>query len=101
MVRILLVCSAGMSTSLLVTKMQKEAEKRGIDAKIWAVADAQAANNVGDADCMLLGPQVRFLLPKMRDLAGDTPVDVIDMATYGMMDGSKTLDQALSLVGRN
>ncbi|MDU1987505.1 MAG: PTS sugar transporter subunit IIB, partial [Enterococcus faecalis] len=28
----MLVCSAGMSTSLLVTKMQKAAEDRGMEA---------------------------------------------------------------------
>lgn len=32
--KILLVCSAGMSTSLLVTKMEKVAADRGIDAKV-------------------------------------------------------------------
>ncbi len=31
---IMLVCSAGMSTSLLVTKMQKAAEAKGIDSDI-------------------------------------------------------------------
>ena len=34
---IMLVCSAGMSTSLLVTKMQKAAEEQGIDTDIFAV----------------------------------------------------------------
>lgn len=31
---IMLVCAAGMSTSLLVSKMQKAAEAEGIDADI-------------------------------------------------------------------
>jgi len=35
---IMLVCSAGMSTSLLVTKMQKAAEDRGMEADIFAVS---------------------------------------------------------------
>ncbi len=98
MTNILLVCSAGRSTSMLV-KMEQEAEKRGIEARIWAVADAKAAENVGEADVMLLGPQVRFMLDKMRSIAGDTPVDVIDMRTYGAMNGAAALDQALALIG--
>lgn len=96
---ILLVCSAGMSTSMLVKKMEQEAERRGVEARIRAVADAKAAENVGEADVMLLGPQVRFMLDKMRVLAGDTPVDVIDMRTYGAMNGAAVLDQALALIG--
>ena len=34
--RILLVCSAGMSTSLLVQKMKKVAESQGKKYEIWA-----------------------------------------------------------------
>ncbi|NLQ12951.1 PTS sugar transporter subunit IIB [Olsenella sp. KGMB02461] len=100
MTNILLVCSAGMSTSMLVQKMEQEAKKRGLDTRIWAVADAKAAENVGEADVMLLGPQVRFMLDKMRALAGDTPVDVIDMRVYGAMNGAAALDQALALIGQ-
>ena len=33
MVKIMLACSAGMSTSLLVTRMQKAAEERGLGCK--------------------------------------------------------------------
>ncbi len=32
MIRIMLACSAGMSTSLLVTKMEAAAKENGIDA---------------------------------------------------------------------
>ena len=37
---ILLCCSAGMSTSLLVTKW-KYAKARGLEGKIWAVSGMQ------------------------------------------------------------
>ena len=41
MKRILLVCSAGMSTSLLVSKMQAAAKAQGIDCTINAVGEAE------------------------------------------------------------
>ena len=50
MVRILLVCSAGMSTSLLVTKMEKAAKEQGLETKIWAVSTDAADRNMQDAD---------------------------------------------------
>lgn len=99
MVNILLCCSAGMSTSLMVTKMQASAAERGIEATIWAVPEAEAQANADKADVILLGPQVRFLLDKIKAVAGDTPVEVIDMRAYGMMDGAKVLDQGLKLIG--
>ena len=101
MVKILLVCSAGMSTSFMVNKMKDSAKARGIEAEIWAVADAEAAANIEKADIMMLGPQVRFLEKKMKDLVKDAkPVQVIDMASYGTMNGEKVLKQALSLIGK-
>ena len=100
MTKILLVCSAGMSTSLMVNKMKDAAAKRGLEAEIWAVADAEAANNIGNAHIMMLGPQVRFLESKMKGIAGDKPVTVIDMVAYGTMNGEKVLDQALKILGK-
>ena len=100
MVKILLVCSAGMSTSLMVNKMKDSAKARGVEAEIWAVSDAEAANNIPKADILMLGPQVRFLESKMKGIAGDKPVAVIDMQAYGTMNGEKVLDQALSILGK-
>ena len=100
MIKILLVCSAGMSTSLMVNKMKDAAAQRGIEAEIWAVGDAEAANNIGNADIMMLGPQVRFLESKMKGIAGEKPVTVIHMQAYAMMNGAKVLDQALKLLGK-
>lgn len=98
MVNILLVCSAGMSTSMMVKKMQDSAAKKGLEANIWAVGDADAVNNIDKADVLMLGPQVRFLEPKMKEIAGDKPVTVIDMRSYGQMNGEKVLEQALKLL---
>ena len=51
-----------------------------------------------DADVILLGPQVRFELKKVSGLFPDKPVEVIDMKDYGMMNGQKVLEHALTLV---
>ena len=99
MIHVLLCCSAGMSTSLMVNKMKESADARGIEAEIWAVPEAQAGSEAPKADVILLGPQVRFLLDKVKQVAGDIPVDVIDMQAYGMMRGDKVLDQAMNLIG--
>jgi len=86
-----------MSTSFMVNKMKDSAKARGIEAEIWAVADAEAAANIEKADIMMLGPQVRFL---EKGIAGDKPVTVIDMVAYGSMNGEKVLDQALEILGK-
>ncbi|HER9715774.1 TPA: PTS sugar transporter subunit IIB, partial [Streptococcus pyogenes] len=39
---IMLVCNAGMSTSMLVTKMQKAAQVCDLEVSIWAVPVSEA-----------------------------------------------------------
>lgn len=97
MTKILLICSAGMSTSMLVRKMQTAAEEANIEAEIWAVGDADKTLNVPKADVILLGPQVRFMKPNIEEMVnGEKPVMVIDMAAYGAMNGKKVLESALA-----
>ncbi|MBC8587973.1 PTS sugar transporter subunit IIB [Paratissierella segnis] len=100
MYNILLVCSAGMSTSLLVTKMQNAAKDKGIEANINAIAESDLKNSTEGVDVLLLGPQVRYMLSKVRTLMEPkgVPVDVINSVDYGTMNGTKVLDQAISLI---
>lgn len=93
---ILLVCSAGMSTTMLVKRMKESAEKNKVDANIWSVGDANSPESIKKADIILLGPQVRFLENKIRELVENkVPVSLIDMRIYGSMDGDAALKTAL------
>lgn len=99
---IMLVCAAGMSTSMLVTKMQNAAKEKGLDAEIFAVAASEADKNLASQkiDVVLLGPQVRFMAKQFHEKLEplNIPVEVINMADYGMMNGAKVLEQALQLM---
>ncbi|MFZ5969842.1 MAG: PTS sugar transporter subunit IIB [Bacillota bacterium] len=96
---ILLCCSAGMSTSLLVQQMEKEAAARGIEGKIWAVPIEDVISHVDQADVLLLGPQVRYKLAEFKQLGEEKgiPVDVINTVDYGMVNGKKVLEHAMNL----
>ncbi|MEB6341240.1 PTS sugar transporter subunit IIB [Mammaliicoccus sciuri] len=99
MKKILLVCSAGMSTSMLVKKMQDTANKEGKEYEVEALALSEAETKVDEVDVILLGPQVRFQKAQVEKVAnGKVPVDVIDMQQYGMMDGEGILKHAESLM---
>ncbi|WP_031410212.1 PTS sugar transporter subunit IIB [Geobacillus vulcani] len=96
---ILLICAAGMSTSLLVTKMQEAAKERGMEATIWAVSADEAKDHFDRADVVLIGPQIRykFAALKKEGEARGIPVDVINPADYGRVNGAGVLDFALRL----
>lgn len=97
---IMLCCSAGMSTSMLVRKMQAEAEKRGLEVKIDAFGVSEFDEQFARYQVVLLGPQVKYMLAALtaKTAEHDIPVAAIDMMDYGMQRGDKVLDFALSLI---
>ncbi|MEG0452459.1 MAG: PTS sugar transporter subunit IIB [Coprobacillus sp.] len=97
---ILLVCAAGMSTSLLVNRMNEAAKEKGVEANIEAHPVGAIASYGDKAEVILLGPQVRFELKKVKSMYPDKPVEVIQMQDYGMMNGAKVLARALELLGK-
>ena len=100
-VKILLVCNAGMSTSLLVEKMKKEATNLGHgDAKIDAETIDENKNIIENYDVVLLGPQVRFQEDYVKQLCGkcNKKYGIIPSMMYGMVDGKKTFEFALEIL---
>ena len=100
MKNILLVCAAGMSTSLLVNKMKAAAKDRGLEIEINALPVSECSSVIDKVDIVLLGPQVRFQKPQVDALVnGRIPVDVIDMRLYGTMNGKAILEQVIANIG--
>ena len=96
----LLVCAAGMSTSLLVNRMEEAAETKEIEFQIEAHPVGQIEKYGEAADDILLGPQVRYELKNVKKMFLDKPVEIINMQDYGTMNGAKVLDTALKLGGK-
>ena len=96
----LLVCAAGMSTSLLVNRMKEAGETKEIEFQIEAHPVGQIEKYGEAADVILLGPQVRYELKNVKKMFLDKPVEIINMQDYGTMNGAKVLDTALKLGGK-
>lgn len=99
MKKIVLLCASGMSTSMLVKKMQEAAKTENYACSIEAFSATEAATKAADADCILLGPQIRFQKNKIAQEVPGVPVEAIDMRMYGRMDGKGTLAFAKKLMG--
>ena len=100
MFKIMLCCSAGMSTSLLVRKMVEAANERGLPVKIDAYGVSEFDTQFPQYQVVLLGPQVKYMLKTLsdKDATQGIPVQSIDTMDYGMQRGDKVLDYALSLI---
>ncbi len=103
MKKIMLVCSGGMSSSLLVTKMEKAAAAAGEKVEIFAVGETKALDLLKgstDINVVLIGPQIRFVEPEFKKVIADRPIklQVINMMDYGMMNGEKVFQAAMDLL---
>jgi cellobiose PTS system EIIB component len=97
--KIMLCCSAGMSTSLLVSRMKKSAQAQGIVCEIWAVPVDTVIKQIDKTDVLLVGPHVRYLFNKFKKLgnAKGIPVEIINTVDYGTFNGEKVLQFAQQL----
>lgn len=97
---ITLVCAAGMSTSMLMAKMQESAKNQGIEAKIIAMSESKFEEYNEPTDVLLMGPQIAYMEDEIREQyePKGIKVAVIDMMDYGSMNGEKVLKDALALL---
>lgn len=96
--KILLACSMGLSTSLLIEKLKEEGVKRGLDLEVDAVTYQVVNQFVDTTDILLLGPQIRYLVKKFRDDYGKkiSVIEAMDMSDYALLKADKILDEALA-----
>ncbi|ERK28963.1 PTS sugar transporter subunit IIB [Clostridium intestinale] len=94
--RILLICAAGMSTSLVVEKMKRALGEDEKDFIIKAKAGEDFEEVVENYDVILLGPQIRFRKKELEKKT-DKPIGIIDTMDYGLCRGDKILQQAKEL----
>ncbi|HHV83629.1 MAG TPA: PTS sugar transporter subunit IIB [Tepidanaerobacter syntrophicus] len=99
---IMLVCAAGMSTSLMVSKMKKAAESTGLDVEILSAPANQLEAHLKNKhiDVVLLAPQVRYKKDEItaKCASKNIPVETIDMQDYGTINGENVLNLALKLI---
>ena len=99
MLRLIIVCSWGMSTSLLVESMQSAAARMHITLTVEALSAGEFAARVEECDVVLIAPQIRHLRKSIEKLAQSVgkPVALIEPFHYATMNGNAVLEQALQL----
>ncbi|MGX0280320.1 PTS sugar transporter subunit IIB [Staphylococcus cohnii] len=98
--KVIMVCSGGMSSSMIVDAVKKEAAKENFDLEIVAVGTEAFENEIADYDLGLVAPQVRHRLDKFKKIgeAVNKPVDVIDPMGYTPIGVPKILKQIKTYV---
>ncbi|MEO7020082.1 MAG: PTS sugar transporter subunit IIB [Ktedonobacteraceae bacterium] len=100
MVRVFIVCSWGMSTSLLVDSLLAAAATAHYELSVEALSAGEYAAKVDECDVVLIAPQIRHLRKSIEKLAFslEKPVAMIEPFYYATMNGQAVLEQVMLLV---
>ena len=93
---IVLVCNGGMSTSILANRIK---ELGGDEVEVNAYGEQEYSQHLKDADVVLIGPQIRYLIDDIRKRVGENvPVASIEPRVYGAMNAQKVLEMVDELL---
>jgi len=97
--KIFLCCAAGMSTSMLVSRMEQAAKEKGLVCEISAHSISEFEDCIKWSDVCLVAPQVKFKYEEFKRIANEQGkgCGLIDMMNYGLLKGDAVLIQAVSL----
>ncbi len=98
--KILLICANGLSTSILMNKMQKWGKEKNIDLEVKAVPMSEYLNVYKNYDCILIGPQISYQYNEIKANAVGVPVEKINPMDYGMSNVDNIMKQVNACLGK-
>ena len=101
--KVLFVCSQGMSSAIAVNALKKEAEKNGIEMEVLAVSTQEFEQEVKNGwDVSMVAPQIRHRFDYLKVAAGNAgvPCALIQPQAYSPLGGPKLLKQVNELLGK-
>lgn len=99
----LLICTAGITTGLLVKNVQNAADERGLDIHVYS-APAIIAEQVIQSqtiDALMIGPQSKYEIARLKDFLTykAVPYKLISKENYEILDGEAVLEEIIALIG--
>ena len=102
--KVLFVCSMGMSSQIAVDALKKEAEKHGVTVDVTAVGSNEFEEKVKEGfDIAMVAPQIRHRYDYLKEQAEDAgvPCTLIEPMAYSPLGGPKLYKQAMNLFEEN
>jgi PTS system cellobiose-specific IIB component len=99
-IRVVFLCAAGMSSSLIKNKVESLAARQGVSVELEAIPSMLFETvDYASGDVVLLGPGVRGQLPAVLASASKfgLPVETIGFREYGLVDAEAILRQILRM----
>lgn len=100
--KVLLICTAGITTGLLVKNVQKEVDEKDLDLQIYSAPAivAEQAIQSQQIDALLIGPQSEYEINRLKDFLSykSVPYKLISREAYETLDGQAVLNEVLKLI---
>lgn len=100
--KVLFVCSAGMSSTIAVNALKKEAEKNGMELDVLAVGTQEFENEVSNGyDIAMVAPQIRHRYDTLSAIAEELniPCVLIKPQAYSPLGGAQLFNQLKETLG--
>ena len=100
--KVLFVCSQGMSSAIAVNALKKEAEKNGVEMEVLAVSTQEFEEEVKKGyDVSMVAPQIRHRFDLLKEFADEAkvPCALIQAQAYSPLGGPKLFKQVNELLG--
>lgn len=102
---ILLICTAGITTGLLVKNVQQAADEKNLDVHVYSVPAIVAEQIIQNqhVDALMIGPQSKYEVARLQDFLNykAVPFKLISKEDYETLDGEAVLKDSLRLLAEN
>lgn len=98
MVKCIVCCSQGMSSSALMQKMRNYISEKNIEMEVKASTVDSLMSGNEDFDILMIGPQIRYEKGKLEKRFSDKVVAAIPMLAYGRLNGEEVVNLGLQLL---
>ncbi len=101
--KILLVCSGGMSSAMVVKSLINEGKKAGLEIESKAVGTVEFVTEVKNGwDAALVAPQIRHKFDEFKSIADETgiPAEVIETRGYSPLGGKFLIEQVKKMLNK-
>ena len=99
----LLICTADITTGLLVKNVQNAADERGLDIHVYSAPAiiAEQAIQSQSIDALMIGPQSKYEIARLKDFLTykAVPYKLISRENYEILDGEAVLEEIIALIG--
>lgn len=104
MLRVVILCAMGMSSSVIVNAVRKAANAKNVEIDIHCQPSLNFKDeDFNNIDIVLLAPQIRGQAKDIKDYLKDYNVAIgeIDMLEYALAKGDAVLGNILKLAEKN